>query len=94
MFVGHFPNLRSLAILDTSLQPDGLPIPKDIHTWRGSLCVNLTTGNVDALCDRLAELEPEYNELRFFGEYKHGLVVAVERSLEPFTLTLLLLTSS
>ena len=70
MFVGHFPNLRSLTTIDTSLQADDLP------------------------CDRLAELEPEYNELRFFGEYKHGLVAAVERSLEPFTLTLLLLTSS
>ena len=86
VFAGHFPNLRNLAILGMSLEADVIPIPTIIHLGRGSLVVNLATGNMNVLCDRLAELKPEYNELRLVGGYNHGLIAAVERSLESLTL--------
>ena len=86
-FVGHFPNLRDLAILEASLQADDLPVPTTIHAGRGSLCVNLVAENMDVLCNRLAELKPEYNVLRLVGRYEHRLVAAVERTLESLTLS-------
>ena len=84
VFVGHFPHLRNLEIIGTSLREDDLPIPKTVHAGRGSLSVDVYSAGV--LCDRFAGLKPEYDELRLIGGYDHRLVVAVERSLQSLVL--------
>jgi hypothetical protein len=81
VLIGHFPNLRNLELIDIRFQADDLPVPDAVHAGRGRLCVGLM-GDVDVLCDRLAELKAEYNELELIGAYEHQLVAAVERSLE------------
>jgi hypothetical protein len=81
VLIGHFPNLRNLELIDIWFQADDLPVPDAVHAGRGRLCVSLM-GDVDVLCDRLAGLKPEYNELELIGAYEHRLVAAVERSLE------------
>ena len=85
VLVGYFPNLRDLAIFETSLQADDLPISTTIHAGRGSLSVDATTAGL--FCDRFAELKPEYSELRLIGRYDRRLVAAVERSLQSLNLS-------
>jgi hypothetical protein len=87
VLIGHFPNLRNLEIIDTWFQADDLPVPDTVHAGRGRLFVDVSSvQDMDILCDRLAELKPEYNELKLGGAYEHRLIAAVERSLECLSL--------
>ena len=86
---GHFPNLRDLKIASTSFQTGDLPIPNIVHAGRGRLGVGpLHEWDLRLLCNRFAELKPEYNQLELIRVYNCPLVAAVERSLEYLTINL------
>ena len=66
--VDYFPNLTTLRLGSFTVKPDEEPVPTLSRPLRGRIHLNCTSRNCAEFFDRLAKLDPGYEELELDSE--------------------------
>lgn len=92
--VDYFPNIRTLLLYSLTLKPDDGPVPTSSRPLRGKAHIHVQHHDLEFF-DRLAELNPEYEELVIDAIYHQPGGRSLERILRisPSTVKILRLVA-
>ena len=79
--VDYFPNITTLQLHSFEVKPDEGPVPPLSRPFRGRLCIHCFEDDYVEFFDRLAKLDPQYEELVIGSEFSSDIGTELAESL-------------